>query len=257
MGRDYPLQFAPYDMRSKETAPPAQSHWQLVIFDCDGVLVDSETIAHRALAQALNELGMSLTLEDAFALFRGNTTAQSVAIIEERLGRKLAEDFFPVWREHLYELFRQTPVEPIKGVVEALDALAIPTCVVSNGTLRKMQTTLGVTGLLPRFEGRLFSADMGIAGKPAPDLFLAAAKALSAAPAQTVVVEDSATGVEGAIAAGMAALGYAGEAYTDPDELKSAGAHVFHDMRELPGLLARGNAVVGAALAATPSKSRD
>jgi HAD superfamily hydrolase (TIGR01509 family) len=181
---------------------------------------------------------MSLTLEDAFTLFRGNTTAQSIAIIEERLGRKLAEDFFPVWRERLYELFRQTPVEPIEGVVETLDALTIPACVVSNGTLRKMQTTLGVTGLLPRFEGRLFSADMGIAGKPAPDLFLAAAKTLGAAPARTVVVEDSPTGVEGAIAAGMAVFGYAGEDYTDPEELKSAGAHVFRDMRELPALLA-------------------
>jgi HAD superfamily hydrolase (TIGR01509 family) len=240
MGADYPLQFARYDMRSKKAAPNAQSHWQLAIFDCDGVLVDSETIAHRALAQALNELGMKLTLEDAFDLFRGNTTAQSVAIIEERLGRKLAEDFFPVWRERLYELFRQAPVMPIKGVVEALDALTIPTCVASNGTLRKMQTTLGVTGLLPRFEGRLFSADMGIAGKPAPDLFLAAAKALGATPARTVVVEDSPTGVEGAIAAGMAVLGYAGEDYTDPKELEVAGAHVFHDMRELPALLARG-----------------
>jgi HAD superfamily hydrolase (TIGR01509 family) len=241
MGADYPLQFAPYDMRRNEMAPPEQSQWQLAIFDCDGVLVDSETIAHRALADALNELGLGITLEDAFTLFRGNTTAQSVAIIEKRLGRKLAEDFFPVWRESLYELFRREPVKPIDGVVEALDGLTIPTCVVSNGTLRKMQTTLGVTGLLPRFEGRLFSADMGIAGKPAPDLFLAAAKALAAAPARTVVIEDSRTGVEGAIAAGMAVLGYAGEDYTDPAELESAGAHVFFDMRELPALLRRGS----------------
>jgi HAD superfamily hydrolase (TIGR01509 family) len=226
-------------MRSEETALPAQRHWQLAIFDCDGVLVDSETIAHRALAHALNELGLKLTLEEAFTLFRGNTTARSVEIIEDRLGRKLAEDFFPVWRERLYELFRQTPVEPIRGVVEALDSLTIPTCVVSNGTLRKMQTTLGISGLLPRFEGRLFSADMGIAGKPAPDLFLAAAKALGAAPARTAVIEDSCSGVEGAVAAGMTVFGYAGEAYTDPEELKAAGARVFRDMRELPALLAR------------------
>jgi HAD superfamily hydrolase (TIGR01509 family) len=242
MDRDYPLQCAPYDMRSTE-APPraAQNYWQLAIFDCDGVLVDSETIAHRALADALNELGLSLTLEEAFALFQGNTTAQSIAIIESRLGRSLPKDFFPVWREHLYELFRTTPVQPIKGVVEALDALTIPTCVVSNGALRKMHTTLGVTGLLPRFEGRLFSADMGIAGKPKPDLFLAAANAFGAAPARTVVIEDSATGVAGAIAAGMTVLGYAGEAYTHPAELAAAGAHVFVDMRELPALLSRGS----------------
>ena len=229
-------------MRSTETAPrAAQGQWQLAIFDCDGVLVDSETIAHRALAQALEELGLSLTLEEAFALFQGNTSAQSVAIIEQRLRRPLAADFFPVWRERLYEIFRQAPVQPIKGVVEALDSLTIPTCVVSNGALRKMRTTLGVTGLLPRFEGRLFSADMGIAGKPQPDLFLAAAKALGAAPARTVVIEDSRAGVEGAIAAGMAVLGYAGEAYTDPEELKAAGAQVFLDMRELPALLSRGS----------------
>jgi HAD superfamily hydrolase (TIGR01509 family) len=226
-------------MRNSKAALPAKSHWQLVIFDCDGVLVDSETIAHRALAEALNELGLNLTIADAFTLFRGNTTAQSVAIIEERLGRKLAEDFFPVWREGLYELFRDAPVKPIDGVVEALDSLTIPTCVVSNGTLRKMQTTLGVTGLLSRFEGRLFSSDMGIAGKPAPDLFLAAAEALKAAPARTIVIEDSRSGVEGAIAAGMTVLGYAGEDYTDAEELEAAGAHVFLHMRELPALLAR------------------
>ena len=224
-------------MRSQAGAPPARSRWQLAIFDCDGVLVDSETIAHRALADALNELGLRITLEDAFTLFRGNTTAQSVAIIEERLGRKLAEDFFPVWREGLFELFRREPVKPIDGIVEALDSVTIPTCVVSNGTLRKMQTTLGVTGLLPRFEGRLFSADMGIPGKPAPDLFLAAAKALAAAPERTVVIEDSRSGVEGAIAAGMTVLGYAGEDYTDPKELEAAGARVFFHMRELPALL--------------------
>jgi HAD superfamily hydrolase (TIGR01509 family) len=257
MGCDYPLQFAPYDMRSNETPPPAQDRWQLAIFDCDGVLVDSETIAHRALVEALSELGLALTLKEAFTLFRGNTTARSVAIIEERLGRRLAEDFFPVWRERLYERFRQAPVQPIDGVVEALDSLPMPTCVVSNGTLRKMQTTLGVTGLLPRFEGRLFSADMGIAGKPAPDLFLAAAKALDAVPARTVVIEDSRSGVDGAIAAGMTVLGYAGEDYTDARELEAAGAHVFRDMRELPHLLARGTRSVGAALAATPRKRRD
>jgi HAD superfamily hydrolase (TIGR01509 family) len=241
MNRDYPLQFARYDMRSSKTAPREPSHWQLAIFDCDGVLVDSETIAHRALAQALNELGLRLTLEEAFTLFRGNTTARSVAIIEERLGRKLPDDFFPTWREGLYELFRQAPVKPIDGVIEALDSLTIPTCVVSNGTLSKMRTTLGVTGLLSRFEGRLFPADMGIAGKPAPDLFLAAAKALGAAPARTVVIEDSPSGVEGAIAAGMTVLGYAGEDYTDPEELTAAGAQVFLHMRELPALLARGS----------------
>jgi HAD superfamily hydrolase (TIGR01509 family) len=211
--------------------------WQLVIFDCDGVLVDSETIAHRVLADALGDLGLRLTLEEAFLLFRGNTMAQSIAIIESRLGRPLPDGFFPAWREHLYAKFREAPVRPIAGVVEALDALAVPACVVSNGPLRKMRTTLEVTGLLPRFEGRLFSPDLGIPGKPRPDLFLAAATAFAAEPARTVVIEDSATGVEGAIAAGMTVYGYAGEAYTDAAELAAAGARVFTDMRKLPALL--------------------
>lgn len=216
-----------------------QSHWQLAIFDCDGVLVDSETIAHRVLVEALNELGLSLTLEEAFTAFRGSTGARTVEIIETRLGRPLPEGFFPAWRERLYAAFRALPVRPVAGVEAALDALTIPVCVVSNGPLRKMQTTLEVTGLLPRFEGRMFSPDLGLAGKPQPDLFLAAAAAFDAEPARTVVIEDSRTGVQGAVAAGMTAYGYAGEPYTDAAELAAAGAHVFADMRELPALLAR------------------
>jgi HAD superfamily hydrolase (TIGR01509 family) len=216
-----------------------QSHWQLAIFDCDGVLVDSETIAHRVLVEALNEIGLSLKLDEAFALFRGSTGDRTVEIIEKRLGRPLPEGFFSAWRERLYVAFRAVPVRPVAGVEKALDALTIPVCVVSNGPLRKMRTTLEVTGLLPRFEGRMFSPDLGLAGKPKPDLFLAAAEAFDAEPARTVVIEDSRTGVEGAVAAGMTAYGYAGEPYTDAAELTAAGAHVFTDMRELPALLRR------------------
>lgn len=213
-------------------------YWQLAIFDCDGVLVDSETIAHASLAAALEELGLSLTLDEAFALFMGNTLAQSVAIIEERLGRPLAADFFPTWRERLYELFRETPVRSVAGIEEVLDALVCPVCVVSNGPIRKMQTTLGVTGLLGRFEGRLYSPEMGLPGKPSPELFLAAAGAFGADPSRCVVIEDSPKGVAGARAAGMTVFGYAGAPQTDAQELAAAGARVFADMHELPALLA-------------------
>jgi HAD superfamily hydrolase (TIGR01509 family) len=214
------------------------NEWQLAIFDCDGVLVDSEEITHRVLADALRDLGLSLTLDEAFTLFIGNSLPQTIAVIESRLGRPLPEGFFPAWRERLYAAFREVPVRSIAGVEDVLDVLAIPACVVSNGPLRKMRTTLDVTGLLPRFEGRLFSPDSGLPGKPEPDLFLAAAAEFGAEPARTVVIEDSTTGVRGAIAAGMTVFGYAGEPYVDPAALEAAGARVFNDMRELPGLLA-------------------
>lgn len=213
------------------------NEWQLAIFDCDGVLVDSEAITHRVLADALRDLGLSLSLDEAFTLFMGNTLPQTVAIIEGRLGRPLPEGFFPAWRERLYATFREVPVRPVAGVEDVLDALAIPVCVVSNGPLRKMRTTLEVTGLLPRFEGRLFSPDLGLPGKPEPDLFLAAAATFGAEPDRTVVIEDSPTGVHGAIAAGMTVFGYAGALHTDAAALAAAGAHVFTQMRELPGLL--------------------
>ena len=213
-------------------------YWQLAIFDCDGVLVDSETITHRVLAEALGELGLHLTVDEAVALFMGNTLAQTIAIIEARLGRALPEGFFPAWREHLYATLRAAPVRAVAGVEEVLDTLTMPVCVVSNGPLRKMRTTLEVTGLLARFEGRLFSPDSGLPGKPHPDLFLAAAETFAAESARTVVVEDSPAGVRGAIAAGMRVYGYAGAAHTNAADLAAAGAHVFTDMRELPALLA-------------------
>ena len=217
-----------------------RDNWELAIFDCDGVLVDSETIAHRSLAAALEELGLSVTLDEAFALFMGNTLAQSVAIIEERLGRPLPGDFFPAWRERLYATFREAPVRSVAGVEQVLDALTCPICVVSNGPIRKMETTLGVTGLLARFEGRIFSPDLGLPGKPSPDLFLAAARALGADPSRTVVIEDSPKGVAGARAAGMTVLGFTGAPHTDAAELTAAGASaLFSDMRELPALLER------------------
>jgi HAD superfamily hydrolase (TIGR01509 family) len=211
--------------------------WQLAIFDCDGVLVDSEEITHRVLADALRELGLELTLDEAFTLFIGNSLPRTVAIIEARLGKPLPPGFFPSWRERLYATFRELPVRPVPGVIDVLDSLTIPACVVSNGPILKMQTTLEVTGLLERFEGRLFSPDSGLPGKPNPALFLAAAKAFNAEPVRSVVIEDSPTGVAGAVAAGMTVFGYAGAAHTDAGVLAAAGARVFSDMGELPGML--------------------
>jgi HAD superfamily hydrolase (TIGR01509 family) len=214
--------------------------WQLAIFDCDGVLVDSEGITHQVMIDALREIGLDLGLDQAFDLFMGNTLVTNVEIIEEWLGRPLPEDFFPAWRERLYQTFHDVPVQTVPGVVEVLDRLSCSVCVVSNGPFRKMRTTLGVTGLLGRFEDALFSAESGLPGKPAPDLFLAAAEAFGAAPEATFVIEDSPTGVRGAVAAGMIVFGYAGAEHTDPAALEREGARIFTDMRDLPELLERG-----------------
>lgn len=211
--------------------------WQLAIFDCDGVLVDSEGLTHESLVDALAELGLSLDIESAIGLFMGNSLPQSIEIIEQMLGEPLPENFFPQWREKLYAHLQQAPVKTVPGVVEVIDALEIPFCVVSNGPVRKMQTTLGVTGLYERFDGRIYSSESGLPGKPAPDLFLAAARDFDAQPAQTFVIEDSVKGVTGAVAAGMQVFGYAAADYIGADELERAGATVFTDMRELPSLI--------------------
>lgn len=216
-----------------------ESGWQLAIFDCDGVLVDSEGLTHESLARALGELGIALNIDSAIGHFMGNSLPQSIAIIETMLGKPLPDNFFPDWREQLYAHLRSAPVKAVPGIAQVLDALAMPYCVVSNGPVRKIETTLGVTGLLPRFDGRIYSAESGLPGKPAPDLFLAAARDFNALPDRTFVVEDSVKGVTGAVAAGMRVFGYAAADYVDADELESAGATAFTDMRELPMLIRR------------------
>jgi len=213
--------------------------WGLAIFDCDGVLVDSETITHQVLIDALGELGLDLGLGEAIELFMGNTLVETIAIVEDRLGRPLPENFFPEWRERLYATLRELPVQPVAGVLEVLDAISCPACVVSNGPFRKMETTLGATGLLSRFRDRLYSPEAGFRGKPAPDMFVAAAERFGVEPGRAFVVEDSPKGVRGAVAAGMVVFGYAGAEHADADALEREGARVFASMLELPKLLER------------------
>lgn len=223
----------------KRPVPPGASTggWELAIFDCDGVLVDSEPLAHQVLIEELRLFGIELDLGQAMGLFMGNSIEQNVAVIEGLLRRPLPASFFPEWRERLYARFRSEPVRPVEGIVEVVTGLTIPACVVSNGPVRKMQTTLDVTGLLGRFGAYLYSPESGLPGKPAPDLFLAAARDFGAAPSRTFVVEDSPKGVAGAVAAGMTVFGYAGSGHIDAGELEAAGARIFTRMSELPGLI--------------------
>jgi HAD superfamily hydrolase (TIGR01509 family) len=210
----------------------------LVIFDCDGVLVDTERIAVRIDVIVLAELGWPMTEAEVVERFMGRSDAEMTAAIEAHLGRRLPASWEEPFR-HLYREAFEAELEPVAGVVEALDAIAVPTCVASSGTHEKIRFTLGLTGLYERFAGRIFSVSDVARGKPAPDLFLHAAASMGVPPAQCAVVEDSRYGVEAARAAGMRAFGYAG-GLAPKGALAGPQTIVFEDMRELPGLLARG-----------------
>ena len=157
-------------------------------------------------------------------------------IIEDVLGGPAPEGFLDDLQRHTFAAFREG-LKPVPGVREALDAIPWPACVASSGDLLKMRTTLTLAGLIVRFERRMFSALDVPHGKPAPDLFLHAAASMGAAPGDCAVVEDTPTGVEAAVAAGMAVFGYAGGAHSSERALAAAGAIVFRSMSELPVLL--------------------
>lgn len=209
--------------------------YQLIIFDCDGVLVDSERITNQVFVEMLNALGLPLTLEDMFEQFVGRSMSQCMEKITTLLGRAPPEDFLTNYRARTTAALA-SQLKPVPGIEAALDAIALPWCVASSGEHAKMRTTLGVTGLLPRFAGRIFSVTEVAHPKPAPDIFLHAARQCGAAPADCVVVEDTPTGVAAGVAAGMTVLGYC--ASTPARRLLDAGAHqVFDSMTLLPGLL--------------------
>ena len=208
-----------------------------MILDCDGVLVDSERVAIRVDAQVLAALGWPMSEAEVVERFVGRTEAYMVSEIERHLGHPLAPEWENDYRQ-LYQDAFAAELRPVDGVVEALEALErmrLPTCVASSGGHSKIEHSLRLCDLYERFAGRIFSADDVAHGKPAPDLFLHAARVMGASPADTVVVEDSPAGVDAAVAAGMRVLGYAG-GVVPAYRLQQATA-VFHDMRVLPALV--------------------
>jgi HAD superfamily hydrolase (TIGR01509 family) len=210
--------------------------FQLVIFDCDGVLVDSERLAVRVEVAVLAELGWPLSRAEVIERFMGRSQAVMVQAILDRLGGRLPDG----WQDRLDRRYRaafEAELAPVDGMVEALDRIVTPTCVASGGSHEWLRHTLGLTGLYDRFQGRIFSASEVAQGKPAPDLFLHAAARLGAEPATCAVVEDSRYGVEAARAAGMRAFGYTG-GLTPPERLAGPRTVLFDDMRRLPDLLA-------------------
>ncbi len=217
-------------------AVPAEYPFDLVIFDCDGVLVDSERLAVRVEAEILCGLGWPLTEADIVERFVGRSASYMHGQIERQLGRSV--DWEAEFETRYQEVFGRELV-PVPGVVEALAVIeetGTATCVASSGSQERMRFTLGLTGLFERFEGRIFSADEVARGKPAPDIFLHAAEKMGVPPGRCAVIEDSVSGVSAGVAAGMAVFAFAG-GVTSGARLALGTAVVFDRMQILPALL--------------------
>ncbi|MEM1321336.1 MAG: HAD-IA family hydrolase [Bacteroidota bacterium] len=210
---------------------------QLIIFDCDGVLVDSEAISNRLVAELLQELSIPMSTEESLRQFAGTSMEYIRNYIHQLTGQPLPENFEAIYRKRSALAFAEE-LQPIEGVARAIEAIPLPRCVASNGPREKIVTNLKITGLSSFFNDRLFSAYDIQRWKPAPDLYLHAADQMQVATQQCVVVEDSSAGVQAAIAAGMRVLAYGGSG--NADRLQAAGAtQVFEHMSELPGLVSR------------------
>jgi HAD superfamily hydrolase (TIGR01509 family) len=219
--------------------------FDLVIFDCDGVLVDSEVISCRAHAVTLSRHGYPITAEQVLQRFLGRSTRQAHLEVEAELGRKLSDAFHTDLQDELYGSFT-ADLEAIPHIAATLDRIAQPVCIASSGSHERMRVSLGRTGLYERFAPNIFSASQVRNGKPAPDLFLLAADQMKIQPAHCLVIEDSVPGVTGARDAGMTVFGFHGGSHCDAahaETLRAAGAvETFEDMRQLPSLIARGRA---------------
>jgi HAD superfamily hydrolase (TIGR01509 family) len=208
---------------------------KLVIFDCDGVLVDSEPISIRIDVEMFAELGLTMSEQEVIERFVGRSPEVLVQAVEEQLGHP-PPDGWEERGEHRLRRAFEAELEPVDGIREALAQISLPVCVASSSPPERLRFKLELTGLYTRFAGRIYSATEVANGKPAPDLFLHAARELGADPAECVVVEDSRYGVQAARAAGMDVLAYAG-GLTPADAMAGPRTTVFDDMRSLPGLL--------------------
>jgi HAD superfamily hydrolase (TIGR01509 family) len=211
---------------------------QLVIFDCDGVLVDSEVISNGVLARLLSDEGLPTTLAQARRDYQGLLLEEVVRGAEAKVGRPLPAGWLERYERERTQAFREElqAVPGAAATVARIHAAGIAVCVASQGKLEKTQLSLELTGLRPLFgEQALFSAHSVPRGKPYPDLFLHAARTMAAEPAACVVVEDTPSGVAAAVAASMRVLGYAAD--SDEAALRLAGAEIVHSLDEVPGLL--------------------
>ncbi|MFG3088928.1 HAD family phosphatase [Streptomyces sp. CAI-85] len=212
--------------------------YELVIFDNDGVLVDSEPISNRLLAAYLTELGHPTSYEDSIRDYMGSAMHRIHDLVLERTGERLPADFDDVFHRRVFDAFERE-LRPVAGAMDVLGKLAaddVPYCVASSGSHERIRVGHRTTGLDRWFDdARIFSSQDVGKGKPAPDLFLHAAERMGVEPARCVVVEDSPLGVQAAVAAGMDVYGFT--AMTPAAKLAGA-TQLFSDMGELAGLLA-------------------
>ena len=207
---------------------------KLIIFDCDGVLVDSEPLSNRVIAGIMTEIGIPMTTEEAIQLFAGGSMQRVNEFVLSKKGHPVPPDLEDVYRERSYALFQQE-LQPVQGVRDALDSIDFTRCVASNGPLYKMKLNLSITGLSDYFGDDLFSAYEVGYWKPDPRLFLHAAEEMGYPPDKCVVIEDSVHGIQAAKAAGMRVLGFSQSEYGD--KLKKEQIPTFQSMSELASIL--------------------
>jgi HAD superfamily hydrolase (TIGR01509 family) len=214
----------------------------LVIFDCDGVLVDSEQLANATLAELMTSLGYPISAEEAIRTFTGRSLADVVTLAENLLGRPIPADIGERYGQRLLARFR-SELAPVAGVHAAIAALPYRRCVASSSTRERLLLSLELTGLAPLFGEHVYSATQVSRGKPAPDLFLFAARSEGEPPSNCIVIEDSLLGVEAARAAGMAVIGFTGASHASDnlaESLVTAGASsIIRSMAELPAAVER------------------
>jgi HAD superfamily hydrolase (TIGR01509 family) len=224
-----------------KTLQNERPNFDLVIFDCDGVLVDSELISCRAHAQTLSRHGYAITEQQVLERFLGVSDREARLTIEAESGRALPDDFEAQVKAATLQ-FYAGDLRAIANVGETIAAIDLPKCVASSGTPEKIRHGLICADLYDVLAPHIFSATQVKRGKPAPDLFLFAAEQMRTSPARCIVIEDSVPGVTGALAAGMRVLGFHGGSHCRPghaDKLRAAGAvTIFDDMRHLPALIA-------------------
>ena len=206
----------------------------LMIFDCDGVLVDSEPLANRILSECFQDAGFPIDYDTCIRTMVGLSLHACFKIAEERHNKLLPTDFFNTVQNRTYLAIRDE-LQPIPGVLGAIEAIPLPRCVASSSEHGKIELSLNKTGLAPLFGDNLFSAHQVARGKPFPDLFLFAAREMGFEPNNCVVIEDSPYGASAARAAGMTVFGYTGSGFAE--KLADEGAHIFDSMEELPQLL--------------------
>jgi HAD superfamily hydrolase (TIGR01509 family) len=213
----------------------------LVIFDCDGVLVDSEPISFAVLRDTLASAGVELEESRAYRRFLGKSMASITRMIAEEFKISLSEEHIEAMRTQLYARF-QTELQPIPGVADMLATFGLPHCVASSSQMERIRLSLTITRLIGHFEPNIFSASMVERGKPEPDLFLHAANAMEFDPADCIVVEDSPAGIQAAHSAGMRVFAFTGGSHAQLSNLRQVveglkPTLIFDDMRTLPTLI--------------------